>query len=920
MHRSAEKIFFRSASSLLFIGILLSSAIGCGWGFLTEHSVRFSGYSEGDFTRLPELAINPAMQKKGSISKDDESRYESADKSMTKLDALWDSASKAETEGNYKLTVDYLQNYLERSSAEFESGYFYTYKLQLRRNSARDRLDALQSLSRGVKPPAITAYLQTRANFDGDFGDLQGDAVTANTYAIYGALAEIKAPASLVDNVDYLRGATLFRERRYKEAEMAFRTLLQKYPRSEKREAAYLMAERAAIQVYKEALQSADNEIDQSRKRARESAMQLYRDGLREFPRGEYAIDLRGWVAYLDSMEGNYAAAMAKYYRSLSVATNPLDRQSLLISLRLTRHKITADDLRKVEEDLLDEPVPALTYAYHVLYNYLPNVEFYEDYDSDRYSNEENEEAREAAREKEGRQEKEQIVAFIHRLLRRHPGSAMSGGFLLRLSQAQMELNDAAAARASVVRALGTGLKSRDRLDALWIKGASEFRLQQHAAARRTLQQLIAEDPSGELAEGAGRLIAMAAEDMGDLDGALEQYIRLDYKEDIAYFADVLLTPEQLAGFLARHPASPKANELQYALAVRYLRLHRWNEARAALAKVKVTQRGEPDWYDSSDADEDPVEFRTSRNTAKTPSDTPGVASRWIWRDQKTIDDLERMEREIAAATDDEAKAEAMYQMASYLYQGSSLLFYNPAFWEGSRHYKLDELEYTDGFRAPGEAQIFNAHMREHEPVVHALNIYLDLINRFPKTRAARDAMYTAAVCHERLSDYNSYWRNVYGYGMHAGARMVDYRDVRSAYTSYRIPRGTIGWEPVTRTVNGGAAWDTLPKSAPKPRRRDLLRSYVQSALAVWREKTDSLRQQSDAAATWINTTVDSIIRGLLYSLLAILVLGTCYFTSLGLYLYNQESPPLSLSLETPKNYPDNPVEKLISEDSSDSQ
>src|SRR5262249_43376935 len=148
--------------------------------------------------------------------------------------------------------------------------------------------------------------------------------------------------------------------------------------------------------------------------------------------------------------------------------------------------------------------------------------------------------------------------------------------------------------------------------------------------------------------------------------------------------------------------------------------------------------------------------------TAKTPSDSRGIAARWVWRDLKTAEDLERLEREAAEARGDEAKAEALYQLASYLYPASTLLFYNPSLWDGARHYKLEELEFGNGFRAPGEAQLLWKHTEEHEPVARALEIYLDVVHRFPNTRAARDALYTAAVCHERLSDYNNHWRNVY--------------------------------------------------------------------------------------------------------------------------------------------------------------
>ncbi|HKE57956.1 MAG TPA: hypothetical protein VKB46_14685, partial [Pyrinomonadaceae bacterium] len=78
------------------------------------------------------------------------------------------------------------------------------------------------------------------------------------------------------------------------------------------------------------------------------------------------------------------------------------------------------------------------------------------------------------------------------------------------------------------------------------------------------------------------------------------------------------------------------------------------------------------------------------------------------------------------------------------------------------------------------------------------------------------DALYTAAVCHERLANYNPYWREIYGKGLHAGERMVTYANVKATYPKYQLPRGTSGWQPSTRTVNNGPGWAAAPKPPPR--------------------------------------------------------------------------------------------------------
>jgi hypothetical protein len=109
---------------------------------------------------------------------------------------------------------------------------------------------------------------------------------------------------------------------------------------------------------------------------------------------------------------------------------------------------------------------------------------------------------------------------------------------------------------------------------------------------------------------------------------------------------------------------------------------------------------------------------------------------------------------------------------------------------------------------------------------VRALKIYLHIAEDYPHTRAARDALYTAAVAHERLSRLQLYWPGEYTEGLYAGDRLVTYEDVRRTYPDYRLPAGTYGWEPLTRTVYGHAAWPAPPK-AKRPSGVERARSKI---------------------------------------------------------------------------------------------
>ena len=116
------------------------------------------------------------------------------------------------------------------------------------------------------------------------------------------------------------------------------------------------------------------------------------------------------------------------------------------------------------------------------------------------------------------------------------------------------------------------------------------------------------------------------------------------------------------------------------------------------------------------------------------------------------------------------------------------------------------------GYRAPAEAQKVWDYVQEHEGAARALSLYLEVVRLYPRTRAARDSLYTAVLCHQRLSNFNGYWREMYEErGLHAGARLVTLADVRREYPQYKLPVAG-NWKPSTRTVSGEPAWPAPPK------------------------------------------------------------------------------------------------------------
>jgi outer membrane protein assembly factor BamD (BamD/ComL family) len=881
-----------SASLMLRVACFVSAAtatvIGCGW-IGTEHSVRFHPYqTEREMGRLPPL---PTLANGRNDLPDDRQKeedwqvyYDASEQRAKEIEGIWEQAETAEQRGNLSLARTLLSDYLSRTTV---SRYLWdtVQDRQSRRNSAIDRLDAMTALGRGSRASSVQAYLAARRAYDNpgaaenDGEAVSGEDETGVDKSAEQLLAYVPTDENLRDNVAYLRAALSYQNGDYADAAAAFGKLARQYPRSEKREAALYMvalstmklsdsftgtsgdeahlrqgaadAGETTVEGNTEEKVSADATLTDEEKVSTDAtstgndagnsaqpaqccddawraARRAFNHLLESYPRGRYSSDARGWNAYLLLRADDRAGALAEYYRLLGDERDRNARVEAAFSLTFVRHHATDEEMRRVEAELEDEPSAALAYAYHNVYNYSvdPGCRLRYDYPDNEWEAKKLEEKKTTLQ----REELKHIVAFASRAMQHYRNASIGGGFSIRVAGANLELGENRLALEQSSRALSLNVKADERARALWIKGVALHRLHDYAGARRTLQTLLEENPQGEFTEDARRRLAMVAEDDGDIDAALEQYLILKYDVDVAYLIDVLMTPHQLEDFIEQHPNIERRDELLYALGIRYKRARLWDSARKAFRRVRTVPAANGFSYSAPEPECNQLTgFKYNCSDPKETDVGPGVTSRLLLNELRTIDELERHEREVASAEvaeDDEAGAEALYQLASYQYQSSEFLFYNGVAWKGERHWNLSALESNNTYRVTGEAETLWRYMQEHETIARALVIYLDVVRRFPRTRAARDAFYTAAVCHERLADYNEYWRFMYAAGLHAGDRMVTYRDVRAAYPAYQLPRGTLNWEPSTRTVDGGPGWAAPPKPQPRLSWRERLKLF----------------------------------------------------------------------------------------------
>ena len=865
--------------SLIIMLASAITAIGCGWSLLTDHSVRFNAYRSGrGFYRLPPLPImyEPKTGKEITVQslndyegRSEDEVIEETDTAETEDSKIWNDARTAAQ-----------ANDLERARIDLEKFLDLTKIREAawpddQRNSARDILDALESLKHGSKVEAVRAYIEVRYaafhNQGETLEDLLDDSVTDK---------------NLRDNWDYLRAAILVRNKKPDEALVAFQEHVAKYPSSEKHQAVlYMIAkltmesshsfENTACGIQEE--KSPDEEtstskaepIENCRDAARLKAIEDFKALMRQYPNGRYFNDARGWLAYLYRRGGNRAEALAEYYRMLGDPTDWNVRLEAKKSLQIIGHAYDDETLDKVESLIADDENASMAYAYHRIYNHAIDLT-YEEIDrwvmkNDDWAEQEKEERRVAHANSSGSHELERVAHFAAKMLQRHPGAHVSGAFLLRLAEARLELQNFSDALKFAKRALASGIDGDLRTEALWIKGSSEHAAKDFKNARSTFAQLVREYPNSKLTEGARRLLAMTAEDTGDLEAALEQYLALQYKYDVAYFVDVLMPTDRLARFVDSHRDDPSYNKLLYSVGVRYMRDKRWDDARVALRKVVTKNDLSPTLWN--------WENKTAENVfSKYPEyewKNDEIKTGWVMQDLKTIDALENFERAIASAPDDESRAEAMYQLASFQFDGDDLLFYNPAIWKGGRVQLLSEFTWLNTMRQPGESKQLFDYSQSHETLARSIPIYLEIVNRYPNTRAAKDALYSTAVAHEKLSNFNDYWRDIYARGMFAGPRYVTYPDVKSAYPRYQLPRGTDRWEASTRTVNGGPGWAPAPKPQPRETRehkvKRLLHEFTDYVSAkITTGVVPAVESKVDSGLNWWSSIIEAAIYGVL--------------------------------------------------------
>lgn len=844
----------------LALGLAGPSAEGCGWSGY-ERSLRFSDGS-GVEDRLPPLPREyrteyPEFEGDafwgyygpGVCGCSEDFLPAEAYARVDRIRTTFTDATKGIDAGDMRGAKADLES-LVRESAGFDRdaklGDQLHAEMQQIRNRAIDLLDVVRESEHGASDAAIQSYAAVRVLDLSEKGSVQ---------PWLGLIENAAREPRLEDNVAYLNGAYLYSQRRFKDAAEAFDELRERWPNSEKREAATYMAGVAWLRQSEWVKQTAyyqneDKTLDEASARLEFVASRG--------SRSVYAKDARGWLARAAVSRYDTPSALVVYYTQLADREDRYVQLEAARSLNLVRRDAEDDEMLEVEKRIERSPDVALAYAYYEIYNHesFRDPDEFDDSETGSLSRTD---------------QLNRIVAFCSRMSARWPAGTVGAGFALRVAGASLELDRPQDAERFAERALEAGPTDKERVEALYLAATAKHRLGDFDGARSAIVELRAAKPDVSMDERAGRLLAMVCEDDRDLAGALDEYRRLGYEADAAYVIDTLMSVGQLENYVNARPRDPDIDWLRYAVGIRLLRAGLYERAERALEQVRTTTSYADDLIRSNGyEDVTPWDGRNLKQSFGCDSRVRTSRQAWVARDLQTAKDLDALERLASQPSDREHAAEAQYQFASYLFEHESLLFYNPSLWWGNRAELLRSFEYSDGLRLPGEAENLWSETNAHDALAQSVDAFLDVVDRYPETKAAADALYSAAVAHERLANFNGYWRSQYEIGLHAGRRMVTYADVVRLYPSYRVPRATIGWEPSTRTVNGGPAWAPLP---PKPRPVPLWRHYAKRVPEVIAEfggpvvtaVTGSVR----TATSWL---VDLVKRATILAIQAILL------------------------------------------------
>lgn len=582
----------------------------------------------------------------------------------------------------------------------------------------RDRLEVLAHANPPAEP--LHRYLSALDKLEG--ANTGWNAARTELAALH---ADSSLPRWLREHAAYQSAAGLAQWLNYKDAIPLWRAQILQFPEGEKREAALLMIARACL-LHKGILDGVPT--------GRTAAEQL----LRAFPNTRFRVAVRGLLARADLEAGRYEAAATTYCalndgdsivevrrRFENTAQEPRLRTLQLIAYlhalnNATTHRAYRDAVQGVSKSLaLFKPDTGKRF----LELMVADPSLAAPYFYFRLSHCDNKPA-----------DFIRLAQLADRIAERE---ALPPVVRVRLAEIYYQNRDfRRAARWASTATRDPDEKIRGR--ALYVRAGSRYRQSRFDPARTDLEHILAQCPRSNVRHAARELLAIVAERQGDFSTALDQYFALEYRDDYAYLIDARMPIATLESYWQTR--SNHKDLLAYSLALRHLRLERWDDARRWLARVpeksyalfvgRITH--DADWSES---------FSEQGANPK-----------------KVLANLSHLYRVAEKARGAEAKAAARFAYARAYYTQGLLQLYNAPLWQGERMFTLVYFWNKD-VATPADDKAVQRYMYQHEVYAHTRQICLEIVADYPSTTVAPAALYRAACAAERLDHLNEWWR-----------------------------------------------------------------------------------------------------------------------------------------------------------------
>ncbi|MBX7131349.1 MAG: tetratricopeptide repeat protein [Fimbriimonadaceae bacterium] len=559
-------------------------------------------------------------------------------------------------------------------------------------------VDRIEVCAQAKALPAakVRKYLDLRAAYDAGKTD--------PTKAAEQMVAD-KSMGFLRAHAKYLIGAVEFDKKRLPDAAKIFADGLATYPASPRADSFRVMAVRCLLgtPLNDEGWLTATPPTSQAIAKARS----LMGPVLQGKTTSRFTFDLTGWSARANLLEGKSSAAVVAFLRQWGAAKNDEQKERVIASLMYTFKKLTPDQARATGDALRANP--------DVLPVYLEYRLFYSDANESELAG---------------------LAETAEEMLAKNPSVPVAGKAYARLA----EICYFGGNFTSAIKWADASLAKGGNDVALYVRGSSRSKTGDKDAAMKDYQQLLASFPKSYLVNGTRENVALLHEAKGEFGLALDQYKALGYDSDVAYLLDARMSIPQIEAYVKAHPKDELAT---YALGLRYLRIDDFAKATATLRTLSSDQR-----------------LRLGQYGAKTRDQYAGFggAGMDILRDPlDTIEQLKAL-KEKADASEGEARAEALYALASAYYTQRNLLLYNPSLWEGSRNVMFGWSWNTSIATGP-DTRAVEEHHYEHECLYRARLLCLQIVKEFPKSPLAPKALYRAATASHRLSNFNDWWR-----------------------------------------------------------------------------------------------------------------------------------------------------------------